>query len=148
MPSLIVVAGPHKDGLDVNLLFRDLAPGQRIGLMIGRTVSAGLLLSLDSKVSERHCYIDYDGKCLSVIALRSKNGTFVHQYGSRIKVEEGDTFPLMEGDRIEVGDSIIEVVSHTLAAGKTAAENILRRDMHVRSANTVEQPKSPFPDTR
>ncbi|HLN17479.1 MAG TPA: ABC transporter transmembrane domain-containing protein [Acidimicrobiales bacterium] len=73
-------------------------------LVAGREVE-GLLLD-DDQVSRRHLQFDVDGDALVVTDLGSTNGTSVN--GSRISAPT----TLHDGDRVELGNTVIVVAAH------------------------------------
>ena len=92
--ELVVIAGSFK-GTTVRL-----SAGT---VVIGRASECDLVLRTGSGVSRRHCKVQYLGNRFVVVDLESRNGTIVNGQSVERKVLE-------PGDRIEVGDEVIEFV--------------------------------------
>jgi serine phosphatase RsbU (regulator of sigma subunit) len=88
---------PHLQAADGGT-FR-LKPGETV---IGRDPSCEIRL-YDSSVSKRHCAITFSEGSASVTDLGSTNHTFVNQCCLR----EGQSSPLLHGDRLILGRSIL-----------------------------------------
>ena len=89
MPSLVAASGPKAGArFEVGL-----------ELIIGRSLSCGVPLPADGKVSRRHARLAPKGEGCIVIDLGSRNGTFVN--GDKIEGEVG----LEPGDRVQIGDT-------------------------------------------
>ncbi len=93
LPALVVLTG-------------DLAGTQvpvESHIVVGREAGvADVILDRDSQVSRRHAAFSLSGAGLTVQDLESTNGTFVN--GERV----AGTVPLNDGDRVAVGDTVIE----------------------------------------
>ncbi|MBM4282476.1 MAG: FHA domain-containing protein [Deltaproteobacteria bacterium] len=72
-------------------------------IVIGRSSECDLVLRTGSGVSRRHCKVQYLSNRFVVIDLESRNGTIVNGQSVERKVLES-------GDRIAVGDEVIEFV--------------------------------------
>ena len=97
--ELVVVAGQYK-GKTVSL-----GAGT---VVIGRSSDCELSLKGSTGASRRHCKVQYLGNRFVVIDLESRNGTVVNGQSVERKVLE-------QGDRIELGDEIIQFIVHRLA---------------------------------
>lgn len=76
-----------------------LAKGQ--GVVIGRSLQVDVSVD-DLRISRRHCRIEHGDKGVSVLDLRSANGTYVN--GQRI-----NKAALRPGDKLQVGNSNLTV---------------------------------------
>jgi biotin carboxyl carrier protein len=72
-------------------------------VVVGRASECDLVLRTGSGVSRRHCKVQFLGNRFVVVDLDSRNGTIVNGQSVERKVLE-------PGDRIEVGDEVIEFV--------------------------------------
>ena len=97
--ELVVVAGQYK-GKTV-----PLGAGT---VVIGRSSDCELSLKGATGASRRHCKVQYLGNRFVVIDLESRNGTVVNGQSVERKVLE-------QGDKIEIGDEIIQFIVHRLA---------------------------------
>lgn len=93
MASIIVETGNSKG---------DYYPLGHRTTVIGRAESL-LVQILDERVSRKHMSISYDAEkdCFTVVDLKSRHGVFVNEI--QIKQET----VLSDGDRIEIGDTVI-----------------------------------------
>jgi len=71
-------------------------------LEIGRRSNAGFSVSADTHLSRNHCIIEGGKSIFRIRDIGSVNGTFVNN--SRVNVIE-----LCDGDRIRVGNTLLEV---------------------------------------
>jgi pSer/pThr/pTyr-binding forkhead associated (FHA) protein/biotin carboxyl carrier protein len=76
-------------------------------VFIGRSSECDLPLKGAQGVSRRHCKVQYLGNRFVIIDLESRNGTIVNGQSVERKILE-------KGDRIELGDEVIEFVVESL----------------------------------
>jgi pSer/pThr/pTyr-binding forkhead associated (FHA) protein len=92
--TLRVIAGPHKG--------RTFSFSQHETFLIGRSEAAHFCLPDDRYFSRHHCLLEIAPPQIFIRDLGSTNGTYVN--GSRI-----DAVHLKSGDRIQGGETILEV---------------------------------------
>ncbi len=97
--ELTVIAGQYKG--------KTVALGAGT-VVVGRSSDCELSLKGATGASRRHCKVQYLGNRFVVIDLESRNGTIVNGQSVERKVLE-------QGDRIEIGDEIIQFIVHRLA---------------------------------
>ena len=134
IPVLVFVAGP-KAGTEVPV-------GNQV--VIGRDVGvADVILDHDDEVSRRHASFSAAGAGLTLQDLGSTNGTFVN--GQRFT----GTVALKNGDRVQLGGSVIEVrmASEAPAVAPVPAEPAVSRQSRTNSIE-VENLVRQFGDYR
>lgn len=107
LPSTAAPEAAEADGEPVLRVISGKAAGREIRIagdfLIGRQAEDEGKLGRDPEISRRHAMVSRDGGALVIEDLGSTNGTFVN--GNRIAAPT----QLAAGDRIEVGDTVIEV---------------------------------------
>lgn len=93
---------------------------QKLALQAGRSYSIGRSMDCDvslpqGSVSRNHSRIDWDGNRFVIVDLGSTNGTFVN----KDMIHE---HPLMDGDKIKIGDFYLEFREHEESQDETAED--------------------------
>lgn len=125
--ELVVVSGQYK-GKSV-----PLGAGTCV---IGRSSECELCLKGVEGASRRHCKVQYLGNRFVVIDLESRNGTVVNG-------EAVDRKVLEQGDRIEIGEEVIQFVVHRLADLGLIDDSL--SPFEETGSKTVPQPSSSSP---
>lgn len=97
-------------------------------LLVGRAAECDICVD-DSQMSRRHCRLEQAGDAWRVTDLGSHNGTLVN--GSNVRQHL-----LAEGDRIEVGQTVL-IYSHTSVAARRPRDPH-EAAFHARIANEVD----------
>lgn len=87
-------------------------------VVFGRTSASDVVIHWDKLTSSRHFQVRRDGTTLALLDLGSTNGTFVN--GNSVRAIQ-----LVDGDRIEAGQTVFEVREQRVAArerGHTAVD--------------------------
>jgi len=105
-------------------------------VFIGRSSECDLPLKGAQGVSRRHCKVQYLGNRFVIIDLESRNGTIVNGQSVERKILE-------KGDRIELGDEVIEFVVESL----NDLRGVQLEDGGIEDAPTALLPQSGTPPT-
>ncbi|RMG15985.1 MAG: FHA domain-containing protein [Planctomycetota bacterium] len=74
------------------------------GVTLGRSVSADVTL-YDIRCSREHCRVDTNAGGFSAVDLGSTNGTYLNE----VRLVPGVPRPLLCGDRLRLGDTVLEL---------------------------------------
>ncbi len=126
MYKVVVVSGPLRGNS------YSLQDGENI---LGRATTSQVVLP-SAKVSKKHCTLNVKGDQVFVRDEGSSNGTFVNGTLTKLK-------PLKSGDRISLGEHVLEIVKLVTTVKKVSGGGSVGLDVSVMAGLPLSMPASP-----
>lgn len=136
MPAVTVLSGPCVS--NSTHIVHNLSLKARSVCVIGRETSTGIQLAEDNEVSKIHASVFCEEGVAYLEDRNSTNGTFLHRNGKRSQVVYESQIQLQDGDKIEVGSSMLSY-SEKSKSIEDPSEAQLRRKAGVRSSRSLQR---------